>query len=648
MRKWLIYFLIIILYVSTIWAEDTPNSVLLLDGDGDYVEVADNKALNAIDSQVTMEAWIKPTSFLGEWISVIHKGDKSNRNYAIGLNRNGSIYLVSIRWQSQILSSRGSIKPNNWYHIAGIIDTKNDVMKIFINGFEVAHGKFIPDIDASNLPLRIGWQDEDVNINSSFAIQIDEVRIWNIIRTQEEIRATMHTGLSGKEPGLVDYWRFDDLEATNIKKAANAHLMEAELPGPDGLVIPAVISGVVTNEDNRTIFDTTVLLKQDEEEITRTQTDTSGNYQLVIYPESGLKRRSYNLIAEYGELGAEQTGIYLNEGEYRTLNITLKPAISITGNLLMLDNTTPHTSVTVQAIIVTDGNRSDSVADVTLSDERGVYQFANLDPGYYQIRCHIPDGYIYYSHTGATASKDAAAILRVERGKTLSGIDFRLAPFKKGVWRNYTYLDGLASNEVQTFHRNPDGTVWIGTFDGGVSRYDGKEFVNFTTKDGLASNLVSSICRGPDGDMWFGTGYIPYSGNGVSRYDGKEFVTFTAADGLPNNTVNDIACDSNGVLWFATGRYGKGTPCGLCRYDGEKFISFTTEDGLHATVITSVCPAPDGILWVGTYGGGLYKYNGEQFIDLELPVGYILSLHLTSDGILWIGDHLRGALRYDG
>ena len=39
------------------------NRTLWLGGDGDYVEIAHSEELNSIDSQVTIEAWIKPTAF---------------------------------------------------------------------------------------------------------------------------------------------------------------------------------------------------------------------------------------------------------------------------------------------------------------------------------------------------------------------------------------------------------------------------------------------------------------------------------------------------------------------------------------------------------------------------------------------------------
>ena len=86
-----------------------------------------------------------------------------------------------------------------------------------------------------------------------------------------------------------------------------------------------------------------------------------------------------------------------------------------------------------------------------------------------------------------------------------ANIDFRFAPFKKGTWKSYTTLDGLPHHWLEAIHRTPDGVLWFGT-SGGVSRYDGKEFVNFTTKNGLTTtNWVYAIQDGPDRMLWFGT-----------------------------------------------------------------------------------------------------------------------------------------------
>ena len=62
--------------------------------------------------------------------------------------------------------------------------------------------------------------------------------------------------------------------------------------------------------------------------------------------------------------------------------------VSIEGTLLMLDDTTPHVVVPVQAI------RDGEVVATMLSDLTGKYSFADLEPGSYQLRCHVLEGYV--------------------------------------------------------------------------------------------------------------------------------------------------------------------------------------------------------------------------------------------------------------
>lgn len=61
------------------------------------------------------------------------------------------------------------------------------------------------------------------------------------------------------------------------------------------------------------------------------------------------------------------------------------------------------------------------------------------------------------------------------------------------------------------------GIIWIGAFDSGVWRYDGKTMTNFTTKNGLPVDSVSAIYEDRAGKLWFGTL------EGVCIWDGKRF-----------------------------------------------------------------------------------------------------------------------------
>ena len=307
----------------------------------------------------------------------------------------------------------------------------------------------------------------------------------------------------------------------------------------------------------------------------------------------------------------------------------------------MLDDTTPHVAVVVQAI------RDGEVIATTLSDKRGKYQFINLKPGQYQLRCQVLGGYVYYRATDrallptlydsraeeSEMGEDLADILQVDDGRILTNIDLRFAQFKKGTWKTYTYLDGLAHNWVLAIHRDPGGAIWFGTGGGGVSRYDGKEFVNFTTEDGLASNSVTFIHRARDGILWIGTGDLDREGRGISLYDGKAFTNLTTKDGLADDNVLAFHCDPDGVMWF-------GTAGGISRYDGHGFINLTTKDGLVDNTVLAIHRDPDGVMWFGTLGG-VSRYDGEEFINFTTDDGLVGNLvnaiYRDPNGVLWFG-----------
>jgi len=101
-------------------------------------------------------------------------------------------------------------------------------------------------------------------------------------------------------------------------------------------------------------------------------------------------------------------------------------------------------------------------------------------------------------------------------------------------------------NYVFCIEAAPDGNIWVGTWGGGVSRFDGKTWHNYTTHDGLAGNIVFSMTRDKDGAWWFGTN------KGVSRFDGKHWQTLSREDGLFGNSVYAVAAAPNGNIWVGT------------------------------------------------------------------------------------------------
>jgi len=101
-------------------------------------------------------------------------------------------------------------------------------------------------------------------------------------------------------------------------------------------------------------------------------------------------------------------------------------------------------------------------------------------------------------------------------------------------------------NYVFSTWADTDDVIWVGTWGGGVSRYQDGSWHNLTMKDGLAGNIVYAIAQDGTGAYWFGTN------RGVSRYDGAAFTNFDAATGLPGNDVYAIAVTPENDVWVGT------------------------------------------------------------------------------------------------
>lgn len=207
--------------------EVIEDTALSLGGNLSYVEIKDSETIDNTTEQLTVSTWVKPTVFPNRYTPIIFKGDEwddnfEKRSYLLNLMDTGSIQFSASPAMTpdvSIYSPPGSVKLNTWTHIAGVIDTKNDIQKLFINGIEVSRSHFRGNtsIHKSRLPLRIGWtHEEDHPWHASFVGQIDDVRVWNIARTESEIQSDMNTQLNGDEDGLVGYWNFNEINEEKI------------------------------------------------------------------------------------------------------------------------------------------------------------------------------------------------------------------------------------------------------------------------------------------------------------------------------------------------------------------------------------------------------------------------------------------------
>src|SRR6266487_76642 len=83
--------------------------------------------------------------------------------------------------------------------------------------------------------------------------------------------------------------------------------------------------------------------------------------------------------------------------------------------------------------------------------------------------------------------------------------------------RNYTAVDGLPQSQVNAMVEDQNGYLWIGTYGGGLARFDGREFKVYTTLDGLFSNVVTSLQFDSHQNLWI------VHPHGLTKFDGWTF-----------------------------------------------------------------------------------------------------------------------------
>lgn len=272
-------------------------------------------------------------------------------------------------------------------------------------------------------------------------------------------------------------------------------------------------------------------------------------------------------------------------------------------------------------------------------------------------------------------------------------------PFK---FERISIEHGLSQVTVYSILKDHDGFMWFGTQEG-LNRYDGYRFTIFwhdpDNPNSLGFNSVLALMGDRNGNIWIGT----FLG-GLNRYNTRTGKFFryqndpVRASSLSHDLVRSIVEDKAGRIWFATDGGGlnllvpagdpgkiklpkKGETDTIDIYDPKnaRFIVVRQEpgqqDGIGSNFIKVLHLGRDGEIWAGTHGGGLTKITwteprfNNQWFPIEpgrkiLPLrferfthdpgnpgsisdDYILAICQDKKGILWVGTAKGGLNRFN-
>ncbi|MCH7964057.1 MAG: hypothetical protein IH852_08975 [Bacteroidetes bacterium] len=241
---------------------------------------------------------------------------------------------------------------------------------------------------------------------------------------------------------------------------------------------------------------------------------------------------------------------------------------------------------------------------------------------------------------------------------------------------NYQYSPGrqtsLSDNRIISLFEDDEKTLWVGTFDGGLNRFDSKQqkiaseeakFITYknitTTTNSLCNNTVMDVVQDNLGYLWIGT-----FGGGLDRFEKntENFIHFSNdpfdPQTLPDNDILSLAVDRSGILWVGS-HLGEGVT--KVKENRSKFNIITKQPGnpnsLNDKVVWSILKDEKERLWIGTYRGGINLYNlrsdsfkaymRDQENSNSLSDDHVRVIRKDHFGNLWIGTYNGGINKFN-
>jgi ligand-binding sensor domain-containing protein/AraC-like DNA-binding protein len=193
-------------------------------------------------------------------------------------------------------------------------------------------------------------------------------------------------------------------------------------------------------------------------------------------------------------------------------------------------------------------------------------------------------------------------------------------------------LPALKSDNITCLYEDQNNVFWVGTEDGGLCALQDGKWINYSRVNGLSSDYVRGIISDQQGNLWVATDY------GLNRINNNGIQIYTEKDGLYDNTISSLAVDSWNNLWIGTFRGG------LAKYNREITAVYGYKEGLRNLSVRTLLADPRGFLWIGTAEGMYYIKRDEGLVHPVRGTDYtpINTIIEKTFDYLWLGTMVGG------